>query len=106
MYVNNALYNNLFCSTKENKTYQINITGQVEFSKKNLYQDNKNDFVTFRYLNTYKKYADLLNNKADQDVSAFLREPHTIQAFKSVSFAIFSKKHITSILLLLDKLKV
>ncbi|XP_041362756.1 dynein heavy chain 3, axonemal-like isoform X2 [Gigantopelta aegis] len=35
-----------------------------------------------KYLNTYKKYSDLLNNKADQDVSAFLREKHSIQAFK------------------------
>ncbi|KAL8573170.1 Dynein heavy chain 3, axonemal [Nucella lapillus] len=35
-----------------------------------------------KYLNVYKKYADLLNNKADQEVSAFLREPHSIQAFK------------------------
>nr|KAG5713480.1 hypothetical protein BaRGS_025028 [Batillaria attramentaria] len=35
-----------------------------------------------KYLNVYKKYADLLNNKADQDVSAFLRDPHSIQAFK------------------------
>lgn len=35
-----------------------------------------------KYLNVYKKYADLLNNKADQDVSAFLRDPHAIQAFK------------------------
>ena len=33
----------------------------------------------------YKKYADLLNNKADQEVSAFLREPHSIQAFKEVT---------------------
>ena len=40
--------------------------------------------VLCRYLNVYKKYADLLNNKADQEVSAFLREPHTIQAFKQV----------------------
>ncbi|XP_061175178.1 dynein axonemal heavy chain 3-like [Saccostrea echinata] len=35
-----------------------------------------------KYLNTYKKYSDLLNNNADQDVSAFLRETHSIEAFK------------------------
>ncbi|XP_046326217.1 dynein axonemal heavy chain 3-like [Haliotis rufescens] len=35
-----------------------------------------------KYLNIYKKYSDLLNNKADQDVSTFLREKHSIQAFK------------------------
>lgn len=39
----------------------------------------------FRYLNTYKKYSDLLNNNADQDVSAFLRETHSIEAFKKVT---------------------
>lgn len=47
-----------------------------------------NDFYftfLFRYLNTYKKYSDLLNNNADQDVSAFLRETHSIEAFKKVT---------------------
>jgi dynein heavy chain len=38
-----------------------------------------------RYLNTYKKYADLLNNKAEQEVSAFLKERHSLQAFQAVS---------------------
>ncbi len=37
-----------------------------------------------KYLNTYKKYADLLNNKAEQEVTAFLKETHSIQGFKSV----------------------
>ncbi|XP_012937339.1 dynein heavy chain 3, axonemal [Aplysia californica] len=36
-----------------------------------------------KYLNVYKKYSDLLNNKADQDISAFLRQTHSIAAFKS-----------------------
>ncbi|XP_053383461.1 dynein axonemal heavy chain 3-like [Mercenaria mercenaria] len=36
-----------------------------------------------KYLTTYKKYLELLNNKAEQDVSAFLRESHSIAAFKS-----------------------
>ncbi|KAK0049220.1 dynein heavy chain 3 axonemal-like isoform X1 [Biomphalaria pfeifferi] len=35
-----------------------------------------------KYLNVYKSYSDLLNNKADQDVAAFLREKHSISAFK------------------------
>ncbi len=38
-----------------------------------------------KYLNTYKKYSDLLNNKAEQEVTAFLKETHSIQGFKSVS---------------------
>lgn len=37
-----------------------------------------------KYLNVYKKYADLLNNKAEQDVFAFLKEEHSLLAFKSV----------------------
>ncbi|XP_064624417.1 dynein axonemal heavy chain 3-like [Lineus longissimus] len=36
-----------------------------------------------KYLNTYKKYADLLNNKAEQEVSAFLKERHSLQAFQA-----------------------
>ncbi|XP_074648811.1 dynein axonemal heavy chain 3-like [Tubulanus polymorphus] len=35
-----------------------------------------------KYLNTYRKYADLLNNKAEQDVTSFLQEQHSILAFK------------------------
>jgi len=38
-----------------------------------------------KYLTTYRKYLELLNNKAEQDVSAFLRESHSIAAFKAVS---------------------
>ena len=37
-----------------------------------------------KYLDTYKKYSDLLNNKADQEVTAFLKETHSIQGFKKV----------------------
>ncbi|WAQ96862.1 DYH3-like protein [Mya arenaria] len=36
-----------------------------------------------KYLTTYRKYLELLNNKAEQDVSSFLRESHSIAAFKS-----------------------
>ncbi|XP_052264555.1 dynein axonemal heavy chain 3-like isoform X1 [Dreissena polymorpha] len=36
-----------------------------------------------KYLTTYRKYLDLLNNKAEQDVSSFLRESHSIAAFKA-----------------------
>jgi hypothetical protein len=37
-----------------------------------------------KYLTLYRKYADLLNGKADQEVTAFLSEPHSIEAFKQV----------------------
>ena len=37
-----------------------------------------------RYLATYKKYIDLMNNKADQDISAFLKETHAIPGFRKV----------------------
>ncbi|MGH0140104.1 UNVERIFIED_CONTAM: hypothetical protein FKN15_000554, partial [Acipenser sinensis] len=33
------------------------------------------------YLNVYKKYSDLLNSKAEQDVISFLKENHSLQAF-------------------------
>ncbi len=38
-----------------------------------------------KYLATYRKYAHLLNNKAEQDVTAFLEETHSIEEFKLVS---------------------
>ncbi|XP_039631019.1 dynein heavy chain 3, axonemal [Polypterus senegalus] len=34
-----------------------------------------------RYLNVYKKYSDLLNSNAKQDVLKFLKEQHSLQAF-------------------------
>ena len=37
-----------------------------------------------KYRNTYKKYADLLNNKAEQEVTAFLKERHSLHGFKKV----------------------
>ncbi|XP_069036810.1 dynein axonemal heavy chain 3 isoform X1 [Lepisosteus oculatus] len=41
----------------------------------------KNTVGPQRYLNTYKKFSDLLNNKAAQDINAFLKEKHSLQAF-------------------------
>ena len=38
-----------------------------------------------KYLNVYKKYADLLNNKAEQEVTAFLKEKHSLLGFKKVT---------------------
>ena len=43
----------------------------------------------YRYLTTYKKYLELLNNKADQEVNAFLKETHNITAFKSVRYFLY-----------------
>lgn len=40
-----------------------------------------------KYLNLYKTYHDLLNNKADQDVTAFLKETHSLLGFKKVHIA-------------------
>ncbi|XP_030068202.1 dynein axonemal heavy chain 3 [Microcaecilia unicolor] len=34
-----------------------------------------------KYLISYRKYSDLLNNKAEQDITAFLTEEHSLQAF-------------------------
>ena len=49
---------------------------------------NLNDLINClfsRYLNTYKKYIDLMNNKADQEVTAFLKETHAIPGFRKVN---------------------
>ncbi len=35
-----------------------------------------------RYLETYKKYSDFLTSKADQDVTAFLKETHELFEFE------------------------
>ncbi|XP_073447159.1 dynein axonemal heavy chain 3 isoform X1 [Aquarana catesbeiana] len=42
---------------------------------------NMNTIGPQKYLNVYKKYSDLLNQKAQQDVIAFLKEEHSLQAF-------------------------
>ncbi|KAJ1097170.1 hypothetical protein NDU88_002296 [Pleurodeles waltl] len=42
---------------------------------------NSNIIGPQKYLNVYKKYNDLLNSKADQDITAFLKEDHSLQAF-------------------------
>lgn len=40
-----------------------------------------------RYLNVYKKYDDLLDNTAEQNVTAFLKEHHEIEDFVMVGDA-------------------
>ncbi|XP_014782749.1 dynein axonemal heavy chain 3-like [Octopus bimaculoides] len=47
----------------------------VEMFKRNVVGPQK-------YLNYYMKYADLLNRKAQQDVTAFLKEQHSIHEFR------------------------
>uniref|UniRef100_H3AK49 Dynein axonemal heavy chain 3 n=1 Tax=Latimeria chalumnae TaxID=7897 RepID=H3AK49_LATCH len=41
----------------------------------------KNTVGPKKYLNVYKKYSDLLDNKAEQDITVFLKEKHSLQAF-------------------------
>ncbi|XP_043945444.1 dynein axonemal heavy chain 3 [Protopterus annectens] len=41
----------------------------------------KNTTGPQKYLNMYKKYSNLLNNKAEQDIVSFLKERHSLQAF-------------------------
>ena len=53
-----------------------------------------------KYLNVYKKYADLLNNKAEQDVANFLKERHSLQGFKAVCIN-FEKCHFSYVLRIL-----
>lgn len=43
-----------------------------------------------RYLNVYKKYDDLLDNTAEQDISTFLNDKHDIDDFVTVRDATWS----------------
>uniref|UniRef100_A0A3P8TPE1 Uncharacterized protein n=1 Tax=Amphiprion percula TaxID=161767 RepID=A0A3P8TPE1_AMPPE len=42
---------------------------------------NKNTVGPQKYLNVYQKYSNLLDNTAKQDVSAFLKEKHSLKGF-------------------------
>uniref|UniRef100_A0A8C8RBN6 Dynein heavy chain 3, axonemal n=1 Tax=Pelusios castaneus TaxID=367368 RepID=A0A8C8RBN6_9SAUR len=49
------------------------------------------------YLNVYRKYSDLLNNSAEQDVTEFLKESHSLDAFtKRIDNLTKLKKEIAS----------
>ena len=39
-----------------------------------------------RYLNTYKKYQDLLNNKAETEINAFIQDEPVLLALSKVLF--------------------
>ena len=44
-------------------------------------------FLLFdRYLNTYKKYQDLLNNKAETEINAFIQDEPVLLALSKVPF--------------------
>ena len=43
-------------------------------------------FLFDRYLNTYKKYQDLLNNKAETEISAFIQDEPVLLALSKVLF--------------------
>lgn len=48
---------------------------------------NQCTLTSFRYLNTYKKYQDLFNNKAEIDVATFLEEQIALLSFsKRINF--------------------
>uniref|UniRef100_A0A7M4FUM3 Dynein axonemal heavy chain 3 n=1 Tax=Crocodylus porosus TaxID=8502 RepID=A0A7M4FUM3_CROPO len=50
-----------------------------------------------KYLNVYRKYSDLLNNKAEQEVTNFLKESHSLEAFtKKINSLTKLKKEIAS----------
>ncbi|KAM4624509.1 dynein axonemal heavy chain 3 [Polymixia lowei] len=42
---------------------------------------HKNTVGPEQYLNVYKKYSHLLDNKANQDITAFLKEKHSLEGF-------------------------
>uniref|UniRef100_A0A8D0GFM9 Uncharacterized protein n=1 Tax=Sphenodon punctatus TaxID=8508 RepID=A0A8D0GFM9_SPHPU len=49
-----------------------------------------------KYLNVYRKYSDLLNNNAEQDVTDFLKERHDLDAFMKIDGLTKLKKEIAS----------
>ncbi|CAM4521786.1 dynein axonemal heavy chain 3 [Lepidochelys kempii] len=50
-----------------------------------------------KYLNVYKKYSDLLNNNAEQDITDFLKESHSLDDFtKKIDNLTKLKKEIAS----------
>ncbi|XP_053550231.1 dynein axonemal heavy chain 3 [Bombina bombina] len=58
---------------------------------------NMNIIGPQKYLNVYRRYSDLLNNKAQQDVTMFLKEEHSLQAFtKKIDSLTQVKKDIAS----------
>ncbi|XP_012866608.1 PREDICTED: dynein heavy chain 3, axonemal [Dipodomys ordii] len=72
----------------ELKGYNL-IIGTVD-PKENLVSDfvdqtfevfKKNQVGPYKYLNVYKKYDDLLDNTAEQNITAFLKENHEIEDF-------------------------
>ncbi|XP_042545793.1 dynein axonemal heavy chain 3 [Dipodomys spectabilis] len=72
----------------ELKGYNL-IIGTVD-PKENLVSDfvdqtfevfKKNQVGPYKYLNAYKKYDDLLDNTAEENITAFLKENHEIEDF-------------------------
>uniref|UniRef100_A0A8C0FZW3 Uncharacterized protein n=1 Tax=Chelonoidis abingdonii TaxID=106734 RepID=A0A8C0FZW3_CHEAB len=49
-----------------------------------------------KYLNVYKKYSDLLNNSAEQDITGFLKESHSLDDFTKIDSLTKLKKEIAS----------
>jgi len=47
-----------------------------------------------KYLNLYRKYADLLNGKSDQEVTSFLAKRHSIESFIKVRYYFFSSQEV------------
>ncbi|XP_012645608.2 dynein axonemal heavy chain 3 [Microcebus murinus] len=53
----------------------------------------KNQVGPYKYLNVYKKYDDLLDNTAEQSITAFLKENHEIEDFVMRINAIKKRKN-------------
>uniref|UniRef100_A0A8C0BHP6 Uncharacterized protein n=1 Tax=Buteo japonicus TaxID=224669 RepID=A0A8C0BHP6_9AVES len=49
-----------------------------------------------KYLNVYRKYSNLLNNNAQQDVTDFLKEGHSLEAFTEIDSLTKLKREIAS----------
>uniref|UniRef100_A0A8B9NTX8 Uncharacterized protein n=1 Tax=Apteryx owenii TaxID=8824 RepID=A0A8B9NTX8_APTOW len=49
-----------------------------------------------KYLNVYRKYSDLLNSNAEQDITDFLKEGHSLEAFSKIDSLTKLKREIAS----------
>jgi len=56
-----------------------------EFVQRAMDVFQRNTVGPQNYLNLYRKYAELLNGKSDQDVTGFLAKHHSIDSFAKVS---------------------
>ena len=66
------------------RTVQFNEKLVSDYLEETMQTFKENTNGPKNYLNVYKKYGNLLNNKAELEVRAFLKERHGLLALKKV----------------------